>query len=104
VAVAVPVWLLDIDGVINAADVEPDVRVWPRDQWIRASARSAHDLEWPLLVARSALDPLRRVHDEHLAEIRWHTTWQSYAVNVGEALGLPRWPVAECPEFEGIGR
>ncbi|GHJ44321.1 hypothetical protein Cs7R123_16630 [Catellatospora sp. TT07R-123] len=100
---AKPVWLLDIDGVINAVTHEPDLRVWPRDQWVRASAVSAHGIEWPLLAARPVLDFLHRVHAEGRAEIRWHSTWQSYAVNVGTALGLPRWPVAECPEFAEDG-
>ncbi len=96
---AVPVWLLDIDGVINAITPDPDPRVWPNGQWVRASARSAHDLEWPLLAARPVLEFLCRIHHEGRAEIRWHTTWQWHAVNVGAALDLPDWPVADCPEF-----
>ncbi|WP_191842044.1 hypothetical protein [Catellatospora chokoriensis] len=95
----VPVWLLDIDGVINAVTDLPDRRVWPDQEWVRTSAPSKHDLEWPILAATPVLDFLRRVHEQGRAEIWWHSTWQHHSVNVGTALGLPVWPVRECPEF-----
>ncbi|GAA1608339.1 HAD domain-containing protein [Catellatospora bangladeshensis] len=95
----VPIWLLDIDGVINAVTDEPDRRVWPEQEWIRTTAPSNHDLEWPILAATPVLDFLRRVHEQGRAEIWWHSTWQHNSVNVGTALGLPVWPVRESPEF-----
>jgi hypothetical protein len=95
-----PIWLLDIDGVINAVADRPDRGVWPADQWIVTSAASQHGLEWPILAARPVLDFLRRVHEDGRAEIWWHSTWQHHSVNVGVALDLPVWPVRECPEFE----
>lgn len=98
-ATGVPVWLLDIDGVINAVTDRPDRRVWPEHQWIRTAAASKFDIEWPILAATPVLDFLRRVHAQGRAEIWWHSTWQQHAVNVGAALGLPRWPVRESPEF-----
>ncbi len=95
----VPIWLLDIDGVLNAVTDEPDRRVWPEQEWIRTTAPSNHDLEWPILAATPVLDFLRRVHEQGRAEIWWHSTWQHHSVNVGAALGLPAWPVRDCPEF-----
>src|SRR6185436_13043128 len=95
----IPIWLLDIDGVINALDDPPDPRTWPADQWVRAMAMSNLDLEWPMLAARPVLDFLRQVHEQGRAEIHWHTAWQRNALNVGDALGLPAWPVAPCPEY-----
>ncbi len=94
-----PVWLLDIDGVINAITKKPDPSVWPRDQWVRTTAFSGDDIEWPILAATPVLDFLRRVHEKGRAEIWWHSTWQHYSVNVGMALDLPEWPVLDCPEF-----
>ncbi|WP_051367208.1 hypothetical protein [Hamadaea tsunoensis] len=96
---AIPMWLLDIDGVINALADEPPASVWPADQWITTTARSAGDLEWPLQAARPVLDFLREVHRSGRAEIRWHTGWQHYAGNVSAALDLPAWPILDCPEY-----
>jgi hypothetical protein len=95
----IPIWLLDIDGVINAGSRDPDRSVWPEDQWIRASARDK-GRDWPLLAALPVLDFLREVHTLGRAEIRWHTSWQHGAVNAAAALDLPAWPVVPCPEFD----
>ncbi|MEU8003466.1 hypothetical protein AB0B66_20105 [Catellatospora sp. NPDC049111] len=98
-AKGVPIWLLDIDGVINAVTDLPDRRVWRGHQWVRTAAASNEDIEWPILAATPVLDFLRRVHEQGRAEIWWHSTWQHNSVNVGTALGLPSWPVRDCPEF-----
>ncbi len=93
-----PVWLLDIDGVVNAGyRGDPPIDVWP--EWIATSAHN--ERVWPINAAVPVLDFIRRVHDEHHAEIRWHTTWQEKAANVGSALGLPDFPVHPAPEFDG---
>ncbi len=96
----VPVWLLDIDGVINALADPPDTKVWSARRWVRAKAESAHGIEWEILAATPVLEFLRKVTADGRAEILWHSTWQHHAVNVGAALGLPEWPVLPCPEFE----
>jgi hypothetical protein len=95
---ATPVWLLDIDGVVNVITEAPDSTVWPAKAWVRAEATCAGS-PWPLLAARPVLDLIRRVHRAGLAEIRWHTTWQEGAIGVGAALGLPPFPVEPCPWF-----
>lgn len=90
-----PVWLLDIDGVINAIGRKPDPSVWPRDLW---TARTVAAL--PILVAEPVLQFIRDVHASGLAEIRWHTTWQNDAVHVfAPEFNLPELPVHHCPEF-----
>lgn len=53
-----------------------------------------------MVVAEPVVEFVRRVHDEELAEIRWHTTWQYQASDVGAALGLPDFPIQACPEFD----
>jgi hypothetical protein len=92
-----PVWLLDIDGVVNAVSAEPP-DVWPADCWVRAGA-ACTGVDWPLLAARPVLDFVRRVHRTGRAEIRWHSTWQHEAAAVADALGLPDFAVQPSPEF-----
>jgi hypothetical protein len=90
-----PVWLLDVDGIVNAIGRKPDPSVWPRDQWVVGSAQG-----WPILAATPVLDFIRAVHSQNLAEIRWHTTWQETAQGeLTDLLGLPLLPVMPCPEF-----
>jgi hypothetical protein len=93
-----PVWLLDVDGVLNAATKKPDRNVWPTDQWVHGRASDGRR-EFSILFARPVADFVRRVHDEGRAEIRWHTTWQHEAAAVGKLLGLPDFPVQKAPEF-----
>jgi hypothetical protein len=93
-----PVWLLDIDGVVNAISVDPHPAVWPAGCWVRAEA-TCTGVEWPLLAAGPVLDFVRAVHREGRAEIRWHTTWQHEAAGVSRALDLPEFPVQAAPEF-----
>ncbi|MEV4756455.1 hypothetical protein AB0J86_15255 [Micromonospora sp. NPDC049559] len=93
-----PVWLLDIDGVINAVSRKPDRGVWPADQWITGEA-NADGVDWPILAARPVVDFIRETHESGRAEIRWHTTWQRDAANLAKLLGLPEFPVQPCPEF-----
>lgn len=89
----IPVLLLDIDGVINAGPGIPWY-VWPRDQWVQTKV-----IGLPILAAQPVLDFIRQVHETGRAEIRWHTTWQDDAPALGEALGLPEFPVQDAPEF-----
>ena len=89
-----PVWLLDIDGVINAFPTIRQPGSWRRNQRMRVKVR-----RFTVEVARPVLDFIHKVHEEGLAEIRWHTTWQHDAPNLGEILGLPNFAVQDSPEF-----
>jgi len=98
-----PVWLLDVDGVVNAIAGKGDPNVWPRATWRQSVVEDVQVL-WSEVVA----DYLRSVHQRGLAEIRWHTTWQLNAPEqLAPAVGLPEWPIAESPEWlrlSGDGR
>jgi hypothetical protein len=96
-----PVWLLDIDGVINALDhLGPPNRDWPASSWRLVEAESAHQIRWPIVAAQPVLDFIELVHATGRAEIRWHTSWQEFAVNVSRSLGLPEFPLQPAPEFD----
>lgn len=95
-----PVWLLDIDGVLNAISGKPDRTVWPANDWRRFDATDARtDTTWPILAAQPVADFIRQVHQAGRAEVRWHTTWQQSAREVGAKLGLPDFEVYPAPEF-----
>src|SRR5262245_14536015 len=96
-----PVWLLDIDGVINALDHPgPPTRAWPAFCWRCVEAESAHQIRWPIVAAQPVLDFIALVHTGGLADIRWHTSWQGFANNVSRELGLPEFPLQSAPEFD----
>jgi hypothetical protein len=101
---APPVWLLDIDGVLNvlARDDPPDC--WPGDAWVQRTVRAEvpdrGEMTLPILAARPVLDFITRVHDSGAAEIRWHSTWRMAAVtDLAPALGLPAIPISVAPEW-----
>jgi hypothetical protein len=76
----VPILLLDVDGVLNAARVElPEG--WQRGRF------SGFVLSWdPTVTAR-----LRELHESGRVEIQWLTTWTTNADRLlAEPMGLPR--------------
>lgn len=97
----IPIWLLDVDGVINAISTSKQRlhAAWPEDSWILTEADSGTSV-WPIQTATPVVEYIRKVHESGLAEIRWHTTWQQNALNVGRAVGLPDFPIQEAPEYD----
>jgi hypothetical protein len=90
-----PIWLLDIDGVINAWDEDVPYFLWPEWTTVEVPNGPHH---YPIKTAHGVRDFICRVHEEGLAEIRWHTTWQHDANRVGTAVGLPEFPVQPARE------
>ena len=76
----VPILLLDVDGVLNAASLD-----LPED-WSRGTF-NGYVLQWdPTITAR-----LRRLHESGRVEIQWLTTWTTDADRLlAEPMGLPR--------------
>jgi hypothetical protein len=91
-----PVWLLDIDGVINAVSRDPDKNVWPAESWQRTVA-SAMNGDWPILFSEYVRDFINEMVER--VEIRWHTTWQHAALGFAEAVGIVELPVQDAPEY-----
>lgn len=99
-----PVWLLDIDGVVNALARQPILDSFPIEQWIQVMVRT--DLPgigpavFPILAARPVLDFVATLHASGEVEIRWHSTWREAAVtDLAPALGLPHLPISVAPEW-----
>lgn len=91
-----PVWLLDVDGVINACSRELPTNNHPEDTWnsVHCAAMGAI---WPITWSTVVRDFLLDAHER--VEIRWHTTWQHDAQTIADALSLPEWEVQPAPEF-----
>jgi hypothetical protein len=85
-----PIWLLDIDGVINACDYYPTS--WPEYKEIEARCAGR---DYTVRYAQQVVDFINTVHSEGLAEIRWLTTWGREANDsFREKLGLPEFELA----------
>jgi hypothetical protein len=88
----VPVWLLDVDGVVNAR----------RPAWDHPYAHGnafvdgvAYRLQWAPTLTRY----IKSVHKRQAAEIRWATTWVDHVHQVERLLRLPAFRTA----FRGLG-
>jgi hypothetical protein len=95
-----PLWLLDVDGVLNAVAKRPDRGVW-RD-WRRGSA-SADGVTWPIWFSPTVTGTVARLHESGVVEVRWLTTWGAQANGELRTLfGLPELAVAgEPPHVAG---
>lgn len=98
---ALPLWLLDVDGVLNAvvADVP---HLYER---LRADAAGRG---WNITYDPAIIKRIADLHVSGRVEVRWLTTWcQDAATSLAPALGLPPFVVEGVPEFyrrHGIDR
>ncbi len=81
------VWLLDVDGVLNAH--RPGWGQPPSSGFARAMGGSFR-ITW----ASAMVQRLRQIHDGGTVEVRWATTWVSWIGEIEALLGLPSWPPA----------
>jgi hypothetical protein len=87
-----PVWLLDVDGVLNAVTTHPDQQVWP--DWRRVFA-AANGVSWPIWFSPSVTATVTGLHEAGLADVRWLTTWGDDANGeLRRRLELPRLTVS----------
>jgi hypothetical protein len=101
---SIPVWLLDIDGVLNALARGPVRDSWPPDSWtqhvIRAEIPNMGLMVLPILVAEPVLDFVRKAVDSDGVEVRWHSTWRTAAMtDLAPMLDLPHIPISVAPEW-----
>jgi hypothetical protein len=90
-----PVWLLDVDGVINAT--RPGWGAAPHHGTARAGDLSFR-IRWAPALARR----IRTLHKSGLVEIRWCSTWCVYADEIERLLGLPELGRAFDEEINGV--
>jgi hypothetical protein len=87
----VPVWLLDVDGVLNVT--KPGWGGPPRHGEV-AYGEQVFRMNWaPQLIAE-----LVRLHRSRAVEFRWTTTLVDHIDQVGAMMRLPRFPTA----FSGL--
>ncbi|MGX6604830.1 hypothetical protein ACWKSP_22280 [Micromonosporaceae bacterium Da 78-11] len=91
-----PVWLLDVDGVINASRPGWGAAPTAKQVWSSSSHR-----EFRIRWAPALLNRIRRIHAAGLAEIRWCTTWCADADALEAALGLPHFTRAFTDPING---
>jgi len=90
-----PVWLLDVDGVIN-------IRVSP---WHSAPYNGrAYDngREWKMRWAPQLIARIRDLHKAGLVEVRWCTTWCSNVDQLERLFKLPQFGRAFTEDLRGF--
>jgi hypothetical protein len=101
---AKPVWLLDIDGVVNALARGPVDGSWPAENWVQrvvtADIPNTGRTVLPIFAARPVLDFITRVVASGVADVVWHSTWRAAAVtDLAPTLNLPAIPISIAPEW-----
>ena len=97
---APPIWLLDVDGVLNAVTLRADRSVWPR--WRTGTAR-ADGRSYPITFAPDLMAGIRELHDRGSVDIRWLTTWGHDANReLRRLLDLPEFPVVGVPSHADV--
>lgn len=87
-----PIWLLDVDGVLNAVTQAPDHLTWPD---YRSGFASARGRRWPITYSPTVTSTVVQLSETRSAEVLWLTTWEDEANgDLVDLLGLPRLPLA----------
>jgi hypothetical protein len=87
-----PVWLLDVDGVVNARHPAWDQ---PYAQGHAFVDGVTYRLQWAPALTRF----IKMVHKRRAAEVRWATTWVDHIHQVERLLRVPAFHTA----FRGLG-
>lgn len=92
-----PIWLMDVDGVLNAFDESgPVMGDW--GDWTGFTARGFPIRYSPKMVAR-----ILALHETRRVDIRWLTTWGRWADTDLTEFGLPEFEVAAEQPFRDRG-
>jgi hypothetical protein len=82
-----PVWLLDVDGVLNAT--RPGWGGPPVTRSITAQGTS-----WRMRFSPQVIAGIRAIATTSRAEIRWATTWVGHIDDLSRVFALPTFPAA----------
>lgn len=92
-----PVFLLDVDGVINACPWDEQFpETHPEETWNLVYG-TALGRQWPIRYSSVVIDRINRLSER--VEVRWHTTWQTEAPGLGELLGLNAFKVEDHSKY-----
>ena len=90
----IPIWLLDVDGVLNAVRGSNSLRDknLPEDSWVDWQYEVV--IGYPILIATGLIEFVNSVHRNGLAEVRWLTTWKEQAqTELAPAFGFDHFEV-----------
>ncbi|WP_285597262.1 hypothetical protein [Kineosporia sp. NBRC 101731] len=97
-APGVPIWLLDMDGVINGI----------RPGWVRAprtTSLEANGVEYRIRYAPELIRRIRGLHQTRQVDLRWATTWACHTRrlnNLYDLQGVP--PAFALPRGDNTSR
>ena len=96
-----PVWLLDVDGVLNSLSSAPNPKELRRGEAVQKYLRTNSGATFRLRVHNDLVAFVNRMHESGLVDIRWATTWTDQANTVfAPAFGFPQLPVWSRPPEE----
>jgi hypothetical protein len=78
----VPLWLLDLDGVINGS----------RPGWSgppRTTSLAAHGVGYRIRYAPALIQRIRALHNADRVEVRWSTSWVDHCEDLNQLFNLP---------------
>ena len=90
-----PVWLLDVDGVINVG--------WPEwDGGTRSGNAYSSGHEFLIRWAPALIERIRGLHERYAVDIRWCSTWCCDADQLERLFGLPPLERAWTADINGL--
>ncbi|HYY11924.1 MAG TPA: hypothetical protein VE781_13380 [Kineosporiaceae bacterium] len=89
-----PLWLLDVDGVVNAD--RPGWGGSPRSRQVAADG-----VLWRIRWAPALVERIRALHRSGRVEIRWASTWIGSTPALAAALALPDFEPAYPARAQG---
>ena len=91
---SIPIWFLDIDGVVNAiSDAIPP--------GYRRTTALTMGRGWRIVYSPDVVDFINFAHRQRLAEVRWLTTWEQDAHReLAPTVGLDAFPAYDIPDAD----
>lgn len=95
-----PLWLIDIDGVLNAFRYrQRKPNTWHWGEEVHNPKLTTSTGSFPIWMAEGLAQFLRDIHASGLIDMRWCTTWAEEANTVfAPAFNIPTLPVAAHPD------
>lgn len=85
-----PVWLLDVDGVLNA-----ETPKWPENPY--SGMAIANTVSFKMRWSPTLIRKIKEFHASGRVEIRWATTWCDFIGSIESLMGLPQFKCESIP-------